>query len=406
MLSVCSYEEAISLLKKHFARTLLSQESVNILESLGGVLQEDLYCPEDTPSFHRSTMDGYAVKAADTFGASASLPAMLEEAGEVRMGTVPGFSVGRGQAAHIPTGGILPEGTDSVVMVEYTEKMDEGTVLVEKPVAPWENVIQAGEDIKKGDVLFKKGRLITPQDIGALSSLGIGQIKIAHRFKVGIISTGNEITFPFEAVPPGKIRDTNSYALAASLRKDGMEPVLYGIVEDTFEDLQSCLKTAVENTDIVLLSGGSSVGIMDMTFRVIQSLADSEIFIHGVAVKPGKPVIAARVGDKAVIGLPGHPVSAFVVYQTIVSRFIKELSGDYQLKGIENVLFGENYASAPGRDEFVMVRLERDEGGVKAFPVYGKSGMMVTMAQADGYVHIPSKKEGLYKDERITVQLF
>lgn len=394
------------LLKKQFGRSDIGNDNVDILNALDRVLGEDIYCPEDVPGFNRSTMDGYAVKAQDTFGASASLPAILDQVGEVKMGKLTEFCVKRGQTGHIPTGGMLPEGADSVVMVEYTEKMDETTVLVEKPVSPWENVIQKGEDIRQGERLFSKGHVIRSQDVGVLASVGIQTVKVYKKLKVAVISTGNEIADPFKPVPAGKIRDINTFALAASVLKDGMEPVIYGVIEDTFEKLKGTMEEAVRNTDIVLISGGSSVGIMDMTYKVIEAMEDAEIFVHGVAVKPGKPTIIARVGKKAVFGLPGHPVSAFVIYRTIVSRFVRETAG-MKSEGITvDALFGENYASAPGRDEFVLIKLEQAENAVIARPIYGKSGMMATMSTADGYVHIPSAKEGLYKDEKVSVQLF
>lgn len=406
MFNVSSYEETHNMLMDKFKNYGLRTVDVEINEALGRVLGENLYCPEDLPPFDRSTMDGYAVRAEDTFGASSSLPAILDIAGKVYMGEYVDFSISKGETCSIPTGGMLPEGADSVVMVEYTEKLDDRTVLVEKSVSPGENVIKKGEDIKKGDIMFKKGHIIRPQDIGVLASAGIRKIKVLDRLKVAVISTGNEIVDPFEPILPGRIRDINTYSLTAAVLGDGMEPVTYGIVQDKFENLKDDLKTALESSDVVLLSGGSSVGVMDMTYRAIESLEDAEMLVHGVAVKPGKPTIIARVGQKAVFGLPGHPVSAFIIYHTVVSRFLKAVIGIGEDINIKEAFLSENYASTPGRDEFVMVRLIKDKERITAYPVYGKSGMMATMSLADGYIHIPASREGMYKDEKVKVYMF
>lgn len=406
MLKVSSYEEAIKIPLREFINLPIRTVYVPLIESLGKIISEDIYSKEDLPPFNRSTMDGYAVNALDTFGASSSMPAILNLAGSVKIGEYPDFKVAKGQACSMPTGGILPGGTDSVVMIEYTESLDEETVLVEKAVSPGENVILKGEDISTGELVFRKSHILRPQDIGVLASLGIGDIKVLDTLKIAVISTGNELVNPFSVVSLGKIRDINTYSLNAAILKDGMKPTNYGIVEDSFNSLKYSLESALEEADIILISGGSSVGVMDLTYKVIESFEQSEILVHGVAVKPGKPTIIASLKGKPVFGLPGHPVSAFIIYHIIVRRFIKELIGIKEDSRVQEAYFKENYASAPGRDEFVMVNLIEDTGLITACPVMGKSGMMATMSQADGFIHIPASREGIYKDERVMVQMF
>lgn len=406
MLNVKSLKDTHNMLIEKFRDCLIQTVDVKIDQALGRVVAKDIYCPEDQPPFSRSTVDGYAVRAEDTFGASMFLPAMVDIVGEVKMGKQVDLIINRSQACSIPTGGMLPVGSDSVVMVEYTEKLDNNTVLIEKPVSPGENVILKGEDVRKGEMLFSKGHVLRPQDIGVLASAGIHEVSVYERFKVAIISTGDEVVDPFKQVTAGKIRDINSYSLSAAVLKDGFCPIPLGIVKDSFDSLRNVLKKALEAADVVLLSGGSSVGIMDMTYKVIGSLDESEIFIHGVAIKPGKPTIIARVGRKAVFGLPGHPVSAFILYHTVVSSFLNLIIGKSDASNMREAYFSENYASAPGRDEFVMVNISEENGRMLACPVHGKSGMIATMSRADGYVHIPASSEGIYKDEKVCVHLF
>lgn len=404
MLKVKSFDEAMNILEHNFARRDLTV--LPITEALNMALAGDVYAGEDIPPYDRSTMDGYAVFAADTFGASASLPAMLDIGGAVEMGEYVQAALNRGQAFKIPTGGMLPQGADSVVMVEYTEELDKNTVLIEKSVSPLENVIKKGEDIQKGALLFAAGHFLRPQDIGALCSLGIQHVPVCKSMRIGILSTGNEIVDPFGPVAPGKIRDINTYAIAAAMQKDGLIPHTYGIIKDEFESLTGALKKAFDENDAVIISGGSSVGIMDMTLKAILSLEGAQLLIEGIALKPGKPTIAASVQGKPVFGLPGHPVSAFVLYHAVVAPLFAQLSGRKRAGMMQRACFYENYATQPGRDEFIMVRILEEQGKRYAKPVHAKSGMFVSITGADGIVRVPASKEGLYEGEEVDVQLF
>lgn len=404
MLRVSSLEEVRTVLTDSFSLPVIPQK-LDVLDALDCTLQEDIFCPEDVPQFTRSTMDGYALQAADTFGASAALPALFEVVGEVTMGECPTQVIRTGTACLIPTGGMLPAGADSVVMVEYTEKLDNSTILVERPVSPGENLILRGEDVGANDLLFPKGHRLRPQDIGVLVSVGIKQVVVAAKPQVGVLSSGNEIVYPFQKIQLGQVRDINSYALGAALRNDGFEPVLHDIITDDFAELKFALQEACQAWDVVLISGGSSVGTLDLTCSVLEAIG-AEILVHGVAIKPGKPTIIAKMGDKLICGLPGNPVSAFVIYHVIISPFLREMVGTKQEPRVIEARFADNFSSAPGRDEVLMVKLIGQSSNYVAHPILGKSSMMATMSQAVGYVHIPASNEGLYQDQLVKVHLF
>lgn len=406
MLKVTSYDKTIEILKEEFTVASVQSETVPITEALGRVLAKEIIADEDLPPYSRSTMDGYAVMASDTFGTSSSQPAMLELSGSIAMGEYIEGKIRKGTAYGIATGGMLIEGADSVVMVEYTEELDKNTVLIEKSVSPGENVIRRGDDIRLGERLFQQGHILRPQDIGALASLGIESVCVNKRMSVGIISTGNEIVNPFGPAEPGKIRDINTYLLTAAVRKDGYTAKSYDIVPDDFEKLRGALLLALKENDSVLLSGGSSVGIMDQTLKVINSIEGAKMLIEGIALKPGKPTIVADISGKPVFGLPGHPVSAFVLYYAAVSPLYRFMNGQKHDPEVKKAYFFENYATQPGRDEFIMVKLINEEGRTLAKPIHAKSGMFITITKADGFVRVPANKEGLYKDEEVSVQLF
>lgn len=406
MLTVTGYNQTMQLLQNELKCLRIETENLLIEKASGRTLAQDIWAKEDIPPYDRSVMDGFAVLAADTFGAGASLPVMLEIAGEVGMGEYVTQALQKGRAFRIPTGGMLPPGSDGVVMVEYTEELDANTVLIEKSISPGENIIRKGEDIRAGERLFLKGHVLRPQDIGALAALGICTVAVYKQIRIGIISTGNEIVNLADKMKPGKIRDINTYALAAAIEKDGFLPETYGIVSDEFVELKNMLVLALQENDAVLISGGSSVGVMDMTLSVIDSIDNSKILIQGIALKPGKPTIAARVNLKPVFGLPGHPVSAFIVYHTVIAPVMRNLGLIEKEPIVKNAFFSENYATQPGRDEFIMVKLTEKEGKTFAEPVYAKSGMFLTITTADGLVRVPANKEGLYQNEQVTVELF
>ncbi|MDD4802459.1 MAG: molybdopterin molybdotransferase MoeA [Syntrophomonas sp.] len=398
-LKVLPYQNALQLIVDNFP--LREIEYLPLLNCNHRILAMDLASPEDMPAFARSTVDGYAVRAEDTFGSSESLPGMLNYINKVRMGEEALFNIGTSQCAWIPTGGMLPPGSNAVVMVEYTEKLSQDTILVSRPVAPGENLMQKGEDVSQADIIFRSGKIIKAQEIGLLASLGIDPVPVFKPYHIGILSTGDEI-IPLEQTPAvGQVRDVNSYSLAAALESCGAVVRRYPLVEDNFKSLQTAVDKALKENDVLIMSGGSSVGIADYSVEVMLSFPDSEMLFHGIAVKPGKPTIGVRVGKKLIIGLPGHPVSALMVFYILCAPVISPASVR-QLAATINV----NVASQPGRDDFIPVRLLEGNTGWLAQPLLGKSGLMSIIAQADGYVHILYQQQGIKAGELVNVNLF
>lgn len=388
----------------------LDLEDVPLAEAVYRVIGEPVKLLEDMPGFHRSTMDGFAVRSTDTFGASESSPALFEIAGEVAMGELSDLQPGRGQAVRIWTGGALPPGCDAVVMLEQTEELDEQTVEVLKAVAPYENVVRKGEDFKAGETLLKVGRRLRPQDLGLLASVGHKTIRVYRKPSVAIISSGDEIVPIEQNPPPGCMRDVNRHTLTALVREAYAEPVWIGIAPDAFEALSSSVDRGLHESDLVLISGGSSMGSRDLVIEVLEGRQDSEILLHGVSVSPGKPLILARVGDTPVFGLPGHPVSAMVCFEQFVVPLIRWLEGESSLKPFFRptleAFLSRNLSSKEGRTDYVRVRLQQNESRILAVPIPGKSGMVSAMVRADGFVRIAADCEGLYKGDRVTVHLF
>lgn len=382
-------------------------EALHTRDAFSRVLAQDLVSGENLPGFRRSCMDGYAVNAASTFGASESGPAWLALQGTIAMGDIPDFELAPGQAARISTGGMLPAGADAVVMVEHTEAVDDQSIEIYKSVAPLQHVIDVTEDFAKGQTVIEKGRLMRPQEVGLAAGLGHAQIQAYQVPKVGIISTGDEV-IPVDKTPaPGRIRDINSYSLSALVTQAGGEPVRYGIVKDDPKALEAMCKKALAQTDMVLLSGGSSVGTRDYTVEVLSNLPDTEILVHGISVSPGKPTILARSGHTPVWGLPGQVVSAMVVFQVVVTTFLHRLRGLSRpvLQVKTPARLSRNIASSQGRRDFVRVMLEQDGQNLMARPVLGKSGLIRTMVQADGLLEIGEHVEGLEKGSMVDIIL-
>ncbi len=398
--------EAQEELLFHLVERTPRVEKVKLDVAVGRVLAQDIYADQDVPNFSRSTVDGYAVRAADTFGAGEGLPAYLEVVGEVHMGCWPEWTLHPGTAVKIPTGGMLPEGADAVVMVEYTEVLEGGTIEVTRPVAPGENVIRRGEDIAAGQRVLEQGKTLRPHDVGALAAAGKEEIPVAVPPRVAILSTGDEVVPPGTRAEVGQVRDINGPALAAAVREDGGNPVLLGIVPDRYEELLGRAKKALEN-DLILISGGSSVGTRDVTAGVIEALGPPGILAHGVSVRPGKPTILAVVQGKPVLGLPGHPASALVAYGLFVRPLIRRLLGAEPETFSRPVAarISRNIASAAGREDHIRVVLKERNGELWAEPVLGKSGLISTLVKADGTVVIPAAREGLTEGEAVKVQL-
>jgi len=388
----------------------LGTESVSIAGAFNRVLARDIISDEDLPGFQRSTMDGYALAAKDSFGASENLPTPLNIVGEVTMGEIPQWALHRGECAQISTGGMLPEGADAVVMVEYTQKVEDGVVEISRPVSPLENVILPDDDVRKGQVVLHKGSLLRPQDLGILAGLGISMVDVYIRPKAAIISTGEEIVDISKKPESGQMRDINSYTLGGLCVQLGVEPIYCGIIKDRFEDITLFIEKGLSQADVVLLSGGSSVGVKDFTLDAFLSLDGVEVVAHGVSISPGKPTIIARKENKTLWGLPGHPVSAMIIFDIFLKYLFGKLVGltnltEYNSHSIEAEL-DRNIESANGREDYIRVKLTQAEGKWLATPILGKSGLISTMVEADGIVTIDMNTEGLYKGETVQVRLF
>lgn len=387
---------------------VVGTEDVPITQVFGRILAEDILSDIDIPDFNRSTMDGFAVGASSTFGASEANPAYLSIVGKVNMGDFPDFDVGPGEAAAISTGGMLPERADSVIMVEHTDHLDETTIEAYKSVAPGQNIIEKGEDVGTTEAVLTRGMMVRPQEAGLLAASGKENIRVFKKPIIGIISTGDEIVSVGEVPGAGRIRDINTHTLYGQVQNAGGTPVTYGIVKDNYDDLKKKCKQALEASDMVLISGGSSVGARDFTVDVLNAIDDTQILVHGISISPGKPTILARSGQKAFWGLPGHVVSAMVVFSVVVKPFIQHISGTRSESKNGFTLpanLTRNLASAQGRVDFVRVRLKERQSEILAEPILGKSGLINTMVKADGLIRIDMNTEGLEKGTIVPVML-
>jgi molybdopterin molybdotransferase len=387
-------------------RTHIEQQPV--ADALDRVLADDVCSPSDLPTFRRSTMDGFAVRAADTFGASEGLPAYLEVVDEVLMGHAPRSPLATGECARIATGGMLPRDADAVIMVEQTQEVGPTTIEALRAVAPGENVVQIGEDVRTGDLIVPRGHVLRPQDLGGLLALGVTSVPVTRQLRVGVVSGGDELVEPRHAPGPGQIRDINSYTLAALITRDGHLPCLAGIFPDEYDALEAAARRSFEENDVVILSAGSSVSARDMTAQVVDGLGKPGVLVHGVSLKPGKPTILAVCDGKAVFGLPGNPVSCMVTYDLFVRPVLARLSGAASPpRRSVTARLTRNIASAAGREDYVQVRLERrDDGGLEAVPVFGKSNLIFTLIRADGMLKVPLDVGGLTAGAEVEVVLF
>lgn len=382
---------------------------VSLDEVAGRVVAHDVKSPEDVPVFARSAMDGYAVRAEDTFGATESLPAYLEVSGEVLMGEPVDTELEPVKAILISTGGQIPPGADAVAMVEDTQL--EGNLLeVRRAVAPGENVILPGDDIPKGTVILQRGELVGPPQAGSLAALGITSIRVFALPLVGIISTGDELVPPEVLPGPGKVRDVNTTAIRAAVRMCRCREKSYGIVEDEFETFQLACRQALGECDILIISGSSSAGVRDMASRVFDSLGNPGVLAHGLHMKPGKPTLIALCDGKPAIGLPGNPASALVVFSEVVRPILARLKGERM--GLEwfapRVLEGritKSVASKTGKEELLPVELSKEGSEIFVTPVLGKSSLIGTLVRADGFVRISEASEGIEKGSMVKVEL-
>ncbi len=387
----------------------LSFEKVVIEDSLHRILYEDVISPINLPEFQRSTVDGFALKAKDTYGASEKNPAILRVTAEIPMGQVSDIEVHEGEAVKVATGGMVLKGADAVQMVEYTECIDSYTLHVFKTISPLENVIQVGEDVKAGESVLHKGHLIRPQDLGLMAGIGKTDVFVFLRPRVGIISSGDEIVSIGIVPSPGQVRDINRYTIVSMVKEAGGIPLFLGIVKDRFNDLKEKIELGLRESDIVVITGGSSVGTLDLTREVLQVFPGTEILAHGVSIRPGKPTLLADINGKPFLGLPGHPVSAIVIFHFFGKPILKILSGLsreviwHQIK--VKARASRNIPSVSGREDYVRVKLEEKDGALWAHPIFGKSGAISNLVHANGLIRIGINEEGLEQGEEAEVFL-
>lgn len=390
---------------------ITTQESCSLTHGAGRVLARDLVSNEDLPPFTRSSMDGFAVNAQDTFGASESNPTYLECVREIAIDELPDFTLHPGQCAAIVTGAGLPTGADSVIMVEYTQEMGTGTIEIRRTTAPGENTMLRGEDHTAGETALCAGRRLRAQDLGLLAALGIPTFPVVAPVRVALISTGDEVVDVTATPRPGQIRDVNTSTLRAMVQRSGAEVVTTDRVQDDLQGISQALHAALNAADLVLISGGSSMGVRDHTLTALTELPECAIRAHGVAMSPGKPTIVAQVGDKVVLGLPGQVTSAQMVMEILGLPLLKHLSGEDPnlmpyAAGLTAIL-ARNIASKQGREDYVRARLEPGDAQTpRATPVLGKSGLLKSLLQANGYIRIPAHSEGLQEGQIVTVHLF
>lgn len=403
MLHVASFEQAKELLNLKFGNRYVGKEPIVLADAVDRVLAQSIVAKEDVPGFDRSTVDGFAVHAADTFGSSESMPALLRNIGEVTMGKSCELKCGRGECVAIPTGGQLPQDADAVVMIEVAEDYGGGIVGITKPVGPGQNVIYRYDDVSLGEEIYSRGKRLKPTDIGALAALGVSEVLVSKRPIVGILSTGDEIV-PFDVTPQiGQVRDVNSMLLAASVTRTGALFRSYGICPDDDNMLQELVAAMARECDVIFLSGGSSVGAKDALKRSVEALG--EVYLHGIAVKPGKPTIFGEVNGKPLIGFPGHPAAVYFIYELFAKPLIRNMMGEtitllpprYKAK-LTNAI-----PSNHGRQEYVAVRLTTEEGLLTAEPLMSKSGLITQFVRANGYVEVPRDCEGFSEGDWVIV---
>lgn len=419
-------DDARALLFRHLT-AVLPAATIPVPEAVGRVTAVSIHAPHSLPTFRRSTMDGYAVRAADTYGASASLPAFLQVIGELPMGQAAMLALATGQAALVHTGGMIPETANAVVQVEHTQVISNQLsvsgdplsvsgdrfgfpfeIEVLRAVADGQNVLQIGEDVRQGAEILPAGHWLRPQDLGGLLALGITEVSVVRRPHVGILATGDEVVPPAQTAVPGQIRDINSYTIGGQAQQAGGVPIYGGIIPDDFTALQTAAAHLLAQTDMLVMSAGSSVSIRDMTVEVIEGLGEPGVLLHGVATRPGKPTIVGVVNGKPVLGLPGNPVSAMIQFDMFGVPAI------YRLQGVVNpprrgqvwATLTQNIASESGREDYVPARLSDGPDGLLATPVFGKSNLIYTLVNADGLIKVPLNKGGLLTGARVEVRLF
>jgi molybdopterin molybdotransferase len=386
----------------------LESEYVLTSEALNRVLAEDIVANVNIPAFDRAAMDGYAVLAEDTYGASQTNPAILRIIGKVDMGVPPSFKVSKREAATITTGAPMPAGADSVLMMEYTKKISDVEIEVYAAVTPGENVSRAGEDVKRGDIVLRSGMRLKPQDLGMLAALGFTDVSVVRKPKVAIVSTGNELVECGVSAEPGKIVNINRVILSALVEELGGTAIYLGIAGDSMDEITSQIKKGLAETDIVLATGGTSVGETDLVPEAINSLGKPGMVVHGVSIRPGMPTGLAVVNRKPMISLSGYPVAAMIGFNTFVRPLLLKLLGAEEEPVAEVVAkMPRRVASTAGARTFVRVKVKYIDGEYVAEPIRSTgSGLLSSMTKANGLIVIPEEKEGIEAEEEVRVVLF
>ncbi|MCD7866256.1 MAG: molybdopterin molybdotransferase MoeA [Clostridiales bacterium] len=428
LLNVLTLTEARLMLSDRVRQIPRRIISIPVSEAAGHILAQDVTAPFDVPEFRRSAVDGYALIASDTHGAGDSIPAFLEVTGHVRIGEKPPCIISHGQCAYVPTGGMLPDGADAMVMNEYCEAFSDSDIAVSQSVAAGNHVIFPGDDMKQGDRLLPKETPIRFQEIGSLSAMGITSVPVYAPYTATIISTGNELAPPGAEKSEAQIYDSNTYALSAQARQAGLRILHRHLVPDDHELLKQTLLSAMTDSDFVILSGGSSQGKQDMTEILFREVSGNGVYAHGLALKPGKPTVLAwdNAGKTALIGLPGHPAAASMVFELLVARVLKaplpavSAAGSLQSTSAASsaavvppvyiepsvpAVLSVNIASSPGRETCVPVRLTNSGGKLLAVPVPGSSGLWSPLVRANGYILIGKDREGLAAGSPVNIYL-
>ncbi|MCD6435037.1 MAG: molybdopterin molybdotransferase MoeA [Clostridiales bacterium] len=406
LFEVHSIENAKKRILEEFSDLEIKTEKIAIMESLNRVSAQIVKSKINVPHFNRSTVDGYAVIAEDVQGTSESMPMMLEIVGESEMGKENKNIISNGECIYVPTGGMLPKGADSVVMIEYVEMFDEKSIAIYKPVGKKENTMSIGDDVRIDQEVMKKDQLIKSKDIGVLASIGIKEIEVYKKPNVILISTGDEIVDDVDDLKAGKILDINTYTIANLIKDSGGNAIKTHTVKDVYDDLKEIIISSMNEADLVIVSGGSSMGEKDNTAKIFDEIGDG-VFIHGISIKPGKPTIVAKGNGIPLIGLPGQPVSAMIVYRVIVDFLLKNI---FKTNGLiekkEKRILDRNVFGAPGKDTYLMMKHYEESGNLYTTPVYGKSGMINLIAASTGYIIVDKDLEGYRKDEIIDFYYF
>ncbi|MBL7118888.1 molybdopterin molybdenumtransferase MoeA [Candidatus Bathyarchaeota archaeon] len=402
-------EDALNeyLNKLQFER--LQPEEIPIAESLGRVLAEDVESALDVPHFNRSAVDGYAVRSKDTYGTAPTNPVVFDLVGSVEIGQIPTISVSKLEAVEIATGAPLPKGADSVVMLEYTERIGKDRIEIHRPVTPWSNVSKRGEDVERGEGVLERGTVLQPQDLGILTAIGATNVRVVRKPRVAILSTGNELVESGSKVELGKVVDVNRVTISAAVEDAGGVPVDLGIVRDKSSDLKSRISEGLRTSDMVLVSGGTSVGTRDLVPKVVDSLGEPGIVVHGISMRPGKPTALAAIDGKPVILLPGYPVAAIIAFNTFVKVVMARMLGT-SIGGIcgqkIQARMLRRVPSKPGIRDYVRVLVKRTETGYVAEPIRTTgAGIISSLVKANGLIVILEENEGLEKGEEVEVTL-